>query len=149
MESGNTNLASLPLPLRSPSPEGGLRVRGALMGGIAPLLPILPGKDRGVARVLIAAGGRVPFPPPEAFQASRRLDQRPVYREVFIGQQATPVRLGHHFIKELLAHLVLQSFLEGLAVLGEHRGVEAGLHEVHVQKPPASCSQKARSLRTE
>ena len=43
------------------------------------------------------------------------------------------MRLGHHFIKELLAQPVLQ---QPLAVLGEHRRVEAGLHEVHVQKPP-------------
>ncbi len=39
-------------------------------------------------------GGRVPVPPPEALQAIRCLDQRPVHRELRIGQQAT-VRRGH------------------------------------------------------
>ena len=41
-------------------------------------------------------------------------------------------RLGHHFIRELLAHLALQ---QPPAVLGEHRGIEAGLHQAHVQEP--------------
>ena len=44
--------------------------------------------------------------------------------EVLVGPQAVFLGLGHHFIEELLAHPVLQ---QPLAVLGEHRGVEAAL----------------------
>jgi len=100
------------------------------MGGVDSPFPMEV--HRRVARIIVCPGGRVPIPSREALEARRSLDQGAVHREVLVGQQAAFMGLGHHFIKELLAHSVLQ---QPLTVLGEHRGIEAALHEVHVQEP--------------
>src|SRR5437764_627366 len=48
------------------------------------------------------------------------------------AQQAQPSRLAHHLIEEPLGNLMLE---QPSAVLGEHRGVKAGLQQAHIQKP--------------
>ncbi len=55
---------------------------------------------------------------------------------MLVGQQALSVCFQHHFIEQGLAQPVLQSFQEGPPILGERGGIEAGLDEVHAQKPP-------------
>ena len=73
--------------MRSPFPEGGRRARGAVMVGIAPLLPMKV--HRGVARVLVCGPGRVTSSGFKALQAPPHVgvNQCAVYYEMLVGQQ--------------------------------------------------------------
>ena len=111
--------------------QPGLRVRGALMGGIAAPFPMEV--NRGVAQVSVGCTGRVAVLGFEALQAGCRLNQGSIHREVLVRQQSLPVRFQHHFTEQSLAHSMLQ---QPLPILGEGGGIETGLNDVHIQKPP-------------
>jgi site-specific DNA recombinase len=68
----------------------------------------------------------------KAFEAGRRFNQGAIDSEVIIAQQTQPSRLAHHLIEEPLGDAVLE---QPSAILGEHRRVEAGLQQAHIQKP--------------
>ena len=87
--------------------QPGLRVRCALMGGIAAPFPMKV--NRWVARVSIGCPGRVAVPGFEALQAGCRLNQGSVHREVLVRQQALPVRFQHHLAEQSLANSMLRS----------------------------------------
>ena len=97
--------------------QPGLRVRCALMGGIAAPFPMEV--NRGVARVSVGCPGRAALLGFEALQAGCRLNQGSIHREVLIRQQALPVRFQHHFSEQSLAHSMPE---QPLPVLGEGGG---------------------------
>src|SRR5581483_3731191 len=78
--------------------EAGFRIRRAPVGGGRALLAVEV--HRWIAWVIIGALGRLPIAWREALQTGRCLDQRPVHREVLIGEQ-TPPKLkscGHSWL---------------------------------------------------
>ena len=111
--------------------QPGLRVRSALVGGIAAPFPMEV--NRWVARVGIGCPRRITVPGFEALQAGCRLNQGSIHREALVRQQAVPLRFQHHLAEQSLAHSMPQ---QPLPVLGEGGGIEAGLNQVHIQKPP-------------
>ncbi len=98
-----------------------LRVGRALVGGIAPLLAVEV--HQGVSRVPVVRR-RVAVLRLEALEARGGFDERPVHREVLVGQQASPVGSQHHGVEQLLAHPVFQ---QPLPVLGEDGRGEDGV----------------------
>ena len=106
-----------------------LGIRGAFVGGIRARLAAEI--DRGVARI-IRRVGVVGAPGLKALKTGPGLDQRAVHGEVLIREQPFALRDPHHDIEELRGHLV---FHQPLAVLGERRGIEGRLLQVHVEEP--------------
>jgi len=84
-----------------------------------------------VARIVIRRRWRFLLGP-EALATGRGLDQGPVHADVLVRQQPFPVGCPHHLVEQGPARVVRQP---PLSVLGEDGGIEAALHQVHVQEP--------------
>ena len=134
---------------RSLAQQARLGIRGAGMRLVAAAFS--SEVHRRVARIVVRGGRCRCVPGPEALEPGGGLDQGPVHAEVLVRQQPLPVGRPHHLVEQGPAHIVVH---QALSVLGDDRGVEAALHQVHVQEPAVQqvvpgSSQKARSLRTE
>ena len=105
-------------------------IRGALVGRVRALLAMKV--DRGIPRIVGWLVGDWLVLGPEALEAGRGFDQRPVHREVLIRQQAESAGRQHDLVKELLRHVMVE---EPLTILAERARVEAGFDQIHPQKP--------------
>ena len=80
----------------------------------------------------IAHGVIVVIATSEALDTGRRLYQGPIHTEVLVRHQSTTVCLIRYLFEQFPLQLVSQ---QPSPVLGEHRRVEARLHQVHIQEP--------------
>lgn len=110
--------------------QQGIRVGGALMGGIgAPVSVVVDGRVAGIIRW---GRGRRRVLRLDALERGPRLDQGPIHGEVLIGEQPFSAGILDHGIKELLGGLVDE---QPRTVLAEGAVIEDGLIKAHVQKP--------------
>ena len=86
---------------------------------------------RGIARVPVIAK-RVVILGFEALETGRRLDERAIDCEMFVGQQALMVCLQYHLIGQRRPNPVLQ---KTLTILCESRRIKAWLRQIHIQEP--------------
>src|SRR5258708_30773387 len=100
--------------------EHGCGISRALMRRVR--APLAVKVDRRVATIIGWRSRRRFVLRTEALEAGRSFDQRAVDGEVFIAQQPQPSCLAHHFVEELLGHVMLE---QPLAVLSERGRVEA------------------------
>ncbi len=68
----------------------------------------------------------------EALATGRGLDQGPVHADVLVQQQPFPVGCPHHLVEQGPARVMCR---QPQPVPSEDGGIEAALHQVHVQEP--------------
>lgn len=109
--------------------QPGLGIRGAFVGGVGTHFPVEI--DARVARVIGRRCFLLRFGL-EALQRGPGLDERPVHREVLVGQEIFGAGETHHGIEERQGHVVRH---QALTVFAEGAGVEGFLFQAHVEEP--------------
>ncbi len=91
------------------------------------------------------ANGRVLFIlGPEALHRGPGLKERAVHGEVILREKTPAPRFCEHPLEETARHLMLE---EPVLVLGEARGVEGRIGDVHVKEPLSESLRRRRRVR--